>query len=209
MPDAEPGAGASKSGPAWLDAGFRWLNEPPSWQAFGDGVSLVTGAQTDFWQDTFYGFRRDNGHALLRPVSGDFSASATIRGDYEHLYDQAGMMLRADAGCWVKTGIEFTDGLMHFSTVVTLAGRSDWSVIPLPDAETDAGLHVRLTRHGDAIRVQYALGSSSWRMARLAPFPQVEAAVGLMACSPQRAGFRARFADFEVGPPISRQLHDH
>jgi regulation of enolase protein 1 (concanavalin A-like superfamily) len=29
-----------------------------------------------------------------------------------------------------------------------------------------------------------------------------------MACSPERAGFRARFEGLEIGPPIARKLHD-
>jgi regulation of enolase protein 1 (concanavalin A-like superfamily) len=32
--------------------------------------------------------------------------------------------------------------------------------------------------------------------------------VGMMCCSPQRAGFKASFADFAVGPAIARELHD-
>jgi regulation of enolase protein 1 (concanavalin A-like superfamily) len=28
-----------------------------------------------------------------------------------------------------------------------------------------------------------------------------------MACSPMREGLRVRFADFDVTPPISRDLH--
>ncbi len=185
---------------------FEWLNEPPHWQAHEGGVSLTTGKDTDFWQSTFYGFRRDDGHAMLKPVSGDFSASAVIVGKYEHLYDQAGLMLRIDARNWIKTGIEYTDGLMHFSVVVTREV-SDWSVIPLPDATPADRVGARLTRHDDAVRVQYAIGGGAWRMARLAPFSAADARVGVMACSPQRAGFEARFEDVFVGPPISRQLH--
>jgi regulation of enolase protein 1 (concanavalin A-like superfamily) len=185
---------------------FRWLNEPPSWSADGDALTLVTGERTDFWQHTFYGFRRDSGHAFLKPVSGDFTASATITGAYETLYDQAGLMLRIDATHWVKTGIEFTDGLMHFSVVVTNPV-SDWSVIPLHDAGPADDVHLRLTRHGDAIRVQYAIGSASWQMARLAPFPDADAEVGPTACSPERAGFRASFRAVAIGPAIDRKLH--
>jgi len=44
-------------------------------------------------------------------------------------------------------------------------------------------------------------------MARLAPFSHADAQVGIMACSPERAGFKARFKDITVGPPISPQLH--
>ena len=185
---------------------FQWLNEPPTWRADADRLSLSTADGTDFWQHTFYGFRRDNGHAWLKPVRGDFTASAVVNGAYEQLYDQAGLMLRIDATHWVKTGIEFTDGLMHFSVVVTREV-SDWSVIPLPDAAPSDDVHVRLTRHGDAVRVQYAVGGQAWRLARLAPFPDADARVGVMACSPQRSGFEARFHDIQVGVAIARELH--
>lgn len=184
-----------------------WLNEPPSWSGDERQLELVTGRDTDFWRHTFYGFLRDDGHAFLRPVAGDFTCSAVVTGDYEHLYDQAGLMLRIDERNWVKTGIEFTDGLMHFSVVVTREV-SDWSVIPLHDAKPTDEIAMRLTRHDDAVRIQYAVNGSPWQMARLAPFSAGEAKVGVMACSPQRAGFRARFRDIVVGPAIDRKLHD-
>jgi len=186
--------------------GFAWLNEPAEWSPAGSGVDLVTGLETDFWQTTFYGFQRDSGHAYLRAVSGDFTASASFTADYQHLYDQAGLMLRIDERRWIKTGIEYTDGLMHFSVVVT-NGLSDWSVVPLHSAQPTDSVGVRLTRHDDAVRVQYSVNGSHWQMARLAPFSAADARVGVTACSPQREGLRVRFRDVEIGPPISRQLH--
>lgn len=185
---------------------FAWLNEPPVWSGDAPRLELTTGKDTDFWRHTFYGFLRDDGHAWLTPVEGDFTASATVIGDYKHLYDQAGLMLRVDERNWIKTGIEFTDGLMHFSVVVTREV-SDWSVIPLLKAKPTDALHVRLTRHHEAVRVQYALNDEPWRMARMAPFSAAPAGVGVMACSPQRAGFQATFRDISVGAPISRELH--
>ena len=71
-------------------------------------------------------------------------------------------MLRIDENFWIKAGIEYTDGLMHFSTVVT-RDVSDWSVIPLHDAAPDTPVSVRLTRHDDAVRVQFHLGDSNGR----------------------------------------------
>ena len=189
-----------------MSAPFTWLNEPDSW-AFEDGtLSISTNERTDFWRHTFYGFERDNGHAWLRPVSGDFTASAVIVGKYEHLYDQAGLMLRIDAKNWIKTGIEFTDGLMHFSVVVTREV-SDWSVVPLPEARPEDEVHIQLTRHGDAVRIQYSLRGRAFQLARLAPFSNVDAQVGVMACSPERGGFAAMARDISVGPAISTQLH--
>lgn len=186
---------------------FRWLNPPPVWTGLSDGLTLETAAGSDFWRETHYGFIRDSGHAWLTPVAGDFTASARFAGAYETLYDQAGLMLRLDAMAWIKAGIEYTDGLMHFSTVVT-GPRSDWSVIPLPGATPADTIGVRLSRHGDAARVDYALMGQDWRMARLAPFPADPARVGPMACSPERGGFRVRFSEVEVGPAIGRALHE-
>jgi uncharacterized protein len=186
---------------------YEWLNPPPAWSGDADRLEVETGLETDFWRDTFYGFTRDSGHAWLAPVEGDFTASLQVAGDYRALYDQAGMMLRRDAGCWIKAGVEYTDDLMHFSVVAT-GPRSDWSVIPLGDSGPQTCVGVRLTRHGDALRVQYAIDLGPWRMARLAPFDAGPARVGPMACSPQRAGFRARFQAIRIGPPIGRALHD-
>ncbi len=187
-------------------AEFAWLNEPPSWSSEGSGLELETGDTTDFWRHTHYGFVRDTGHAWLTPVAGDFTASAGFTGAYSALYDQAGLMLRVDEAHWIKAGIEFTDGLMHFSTVVT-AGVSDWSVIPLPDTPPDTQICVRLSRHGDAVRVEYAVGGGTWRMARLCPFAPSPARIGPMACSPTRSGFSAAFRDISIGAAISRNLH--
>jgi len=190
-----------------MTAPFAWLNEPRSWSYEDGRLSIATHERTDFWRHTFYGFVRDNGHAFLRPVTGDFTAAAVVVGKYRHLYDQAGLMLRIDAENWIKTGIEFTDGLMHFSVVVTRQV-SDWSVIPLPDARPEDDIHVRLTRHGTAVRVQYSVGGGSFQMARLAPFPDADAKVGVMACSPERGGFEATARNIIVGPPISARLHE-
>ncbi|MCO6052355.1 DUF1349 domain-containing protein [Mesorhizobium sp. RP14(2022)] len=185
---------------------FEWLNAPLQWSGGPQALSLITGERTDFWQSTFYGFERDDGHAFLCPVTGDFTVSAVVLGAYSALYDQAGLMLRIDKRTWIKAGIEFTDGLMHFSVVVT-RGVSDWSVVPLPEASPSEPVTMRLTRHGDAVRVQYSIAGKTWQMARLAPFPDGAAQVGVMACSPERAGFEAQFYDLTVGPPIARQLH--
>lgn len=186
---------------------FRWLNEPEKWAGDADHLTLTTDDRTDFWRETFYGFVRDSGHAWLAPVLGDFSASCSFKGVYQALYDQAGIMLRIDETHWIKAGIEYTDGLMHFSVVVT-RDVSDWSVIPLYGVAADEPVFVRITRHDDAVRVQFHLGDGKWQMARLCPFPADDAFVGVTACSPERKGFQAGFRDIHVGPPIARTLHD-
>lgn len=188
-------------------ADMTWLNPPPH-QTVGDGTLTVrTGKDTDFWRETFYGFWRDNGHFLCRPVEGDFSAEVTVKGDYKVLYDQAGLMLRLSETHWIKAGIEYTDGLAYFSVVVT-NDTSDWSLVAI--AAGKDGVRIRLTRHAEAIRIQYLDASDGhWKPVRLAYFPiSKKVDVGMMCCSPQREGFEATFSGFTIGPPISRDLHD-
>jgi regulation of enolase protein 1 (concanavalin A-like superfamily) len=48
----------------------------------------------------------------------------------------------------------------------------------------------------------------AYYLLRLAPFPAIgRSLVGIMCCSPKRAGFQAHFSDFRIGPPISKELH--
>jgi regulation of enolase protein 1 (concanavalin A-like superfamily) len=186
---------------------FTWMNPPLKSSWSGNDLTAVTRGATDFWHQTFYGFERHSGHFLKTRVSGDFTAEVTIAGKYEQLYDQAGLMMRIDETHWVKTGIEFTDGALHLSVVIT-DGSSDWSLGEWPADIADP--RIRLTRHAGAIRVQsFDPRSKTWRPVRLGHLMFVDSVdVGVMCCSPEREGFEVTFKDFVVGPPISRQLHD-
>jgi uncharacterized protein len=191
-----------------VDTGtMTWLNPPPQWQENSGRLLVRSGAKTDFWQGTYYGFHRDDGHFLHRRHRGDFTASVTFSGRYDELYDQAGLMVRHDATHWMKCGIEYTDGARHFSTVVT-NGNSDWSAFRLDDDFN--AMSVRVTRNGDALFIQYRTDRmSDWRMARLAYFDPgyQELSVGPAFCSPQREGFEAEFLDFSLTEPVSRDIH--
>lgn len=182
-----------------------WLNPPPQWQITPEGLAVTTGDKTDFWQSTFYGFRRDDGHALLAPAEAEFTATLAFTGEYETLYDQAGLMLRVDPQNWIKAGIELSDGVTNFSVVVTREGRSDWSVCAMPLV---SGVQkIRMVRKDGAVLVHFLNPDGVWQHLRLADFPAAEAGVGPMGCSPQRAGFRCRFTRFRLEPPLENPLH--
>ena len=183
---------------------LTWLNPPTL--TVRDGVLIAeTADRTDFWQETFYGFKRDSGHFGFVERSGNFSAEVTFSGEYRELYDQAGMMVRLGADTWLKAGVEYTDGQQHLSVVAT-RGLSDWSVLPLSDPPAD--IRLRLTRLGGAVLVQASLDGETYTMLRLAALTDAERLqVGVMCCSPQRSGFRATFRNFQVGEPVVRELH--
>jgi regulation of enolase protein 1 (concanavalin A-like superfamily) len=173
---------------------MEWLNEPPSWEATGDLVTVFSGAKTDFWRKTHDGEVRDNGHFYSDRVTGDFRAEVLIQGEYRDLYDQAGLMVRVDETTWLKCGIELVKGVQHVSAVVTREF-SDWSVVPLPGKP--AGVWIRVTRHEGTFEVRYALGPSGetlLRQAFLTTRPSVS--VGIMSASPTGGGFPTRFQGF-------------
>jgi hypothetical protein len=182
---------------------FVWVNPPPRWSGDAAALELETGADTDWWSETFYGFTHANGHAWVAPVEGEFAVAAEARAAYAATYDQAGLMVFGAARDWVKAGVEFTDGAMHFSVVVS-GPRSDWSMIRLDGAGPDTALRVRLARYADAVAVQFALGAGPWRLARVAPFAPGPCRAGVMACSPSRAGLRASFRDVGIGAAPER-----
>ncbi|KGE01073.1 DUF1349 domain-containing protein [Rhizobium sp. YS-1r] len=186
---------------------MQWLNPPPEVRKDGGRLIARSGPETDFWQETYYGFHHDDGHFLYRHRLGDFTAETSFVGRYEALYDQAGLMLRHDEKHWMKCGIEFTDGARHFSTVVT-NGHSDWSAFRLNEDFEE--IFVRVTRMGDALFIQYRTDSRpDWRMARLAYFPPTlsELSVGMTFCSPQREGFEVEFRSFSLTDVKSRDIH--
>lgn len=178
---------------------MKWLNEPRQWRAEGQNLSLVTEDKTDFWQTTFYGFRHDNGHFYYREAEGDFTAEVVFRADYETLYDQAGLMLRSSELHWLKAGVEFAHGRAMLGAVLTHEV-SDWAIGP--EVSPTARIHLRLTCKGGAVCVQWAK-EGKFQTLRLGPFTaKGPLMVGPMACSPTRAGLKAYFEDFRIGPPV-------
>jgi regulation of enolase protein 1 (concanavalin A-like superfamily) len=179
---------------------ITWLNPPANWHFAANGLVLSTGNETDFWRKTEYGFIRDSGHFAYRTMAGDFSAEVTFTADYQVLYDQAGLMMRLDPIRWIKTGIEFVDGVMNFSTVVT-NDVSDWSLAPYPPALQNKSVRARLIRRGSTVSTAFRRVDGSWQTVRVAGFSaSASCHIGVMCCSPQRAGLQACFTEFVVAP---------
>lgn len=177
---------------------MNWYNEPPAWSLSGQTINITSGPKTDFWRKTHYGFIRDNGHFYYQDVAGDFVAEVKFSGQYESIYDQAGLMLRLDEANWLKCGIEYVDGVQQASAVVT-RDFSDWSVVPLP--ANPASIWLRITRQGQSVEIQYAVDGEHFNLLRLTYLPMAESVqIGPMAASPDGEGFSVVFEDFVVGP---------
>ena len=187
-------------------SGGSWLNQPQHSVADDAGLYVVTDAGSDFWQETFYGFKRDSGHFYGFRTDGDFTAQLRVRGQFKELYDQAGIMVRIDETRWMKAGIELSDGRAMLSSVVT-TGQSDWATNPYEGNPED--FWIRATVKAGVLRLQVSSDSHTWALMRLCPFPVSNCyTVGPMTCSPERGGLKVNFSDWLLGPPLNKQLHD-
>ncbi|MFC0401570.1 DUF1349 domain-containing protein [Paraburkholderia rhizosphaerae] len=184
----------------------EWLNEPTAWTLTGERLRVTTNHSTDFWRETHYGFTRDSGHCYGVRTTGDFTAQVRVQGRFETLYDQAGLMVRIDCSQWLKAGVEFTDGQLMLSSVLTV-GQSDWATGSRID--NTGGFWLRASVAKGVLRVQYSVDRMHWPLLRLAPFPHASSYfVGPMCCTPERGGLIVEFDEFQVGAPNDKALHD-
>ena len=158
---------------AALDSRLSWHCPPERWHLGPDGLAVEAAAGTDFWQGTHYGFRVDNGHALLAEVSGDFVLETRVQVRPIHQYDQAGLMVRLTPGAWLKTSVEFEPGEpSRLGAVITNHGWSDWST---QDLDAALGRDVALSRHPARLRLSDRGGD---RRGKLEPATAGQAAGG-------------------------------
>lgn len=175
---------------------MNWYNEAPQWQQQGNTVVIQTAPDSDFWRVTSSGVIKDSGHFYYQRQTGDFTASVKFSGNYNTLYDQAGLMVRMNESQWIKSGIEFIDGAQFASAVVT-RDYSDWSMISLSTSPT--ALWLRLKRQGPTIEIEYALDGQHYQLFRQAYLStEAELNVGLMCASPVGPGFSVTFEDFTI-----------
>jgi regulation of enolase protein 1 (concanavalin A-like superfamily) len=121
-----------------------------------------------------------------------------------NLYDQAGLMVRVGASCWIKTSVEYeSKGPSKLGAVVTNHGYSDWSLQDFPRGQNQVRLRIR--RKGQDFLVDWGLGAGrTWELLRVAHLHQGAGRpmqCGLYACSPKGSGFRAEFGFLRIDHP--------
>ena len=175
---------------------MQWLNEPLEWNIQHDTIKVISKSNTDFWRITHYDFIKDSGHFYYQQIIGNFVAKVKVSGDYQDLYDQAGLMVRLNETIWLKCGIELVEEVQQISAVVT-RDYSDWSIVPMPD--NPSAIWLRVTRKGLAIEIYYSLDDLEYTMLRMAYLTSVEAIdVGIMCASPKGKGFSTTFEQLEI-----------
>src|SRR5436305_1850853 len=79
MADDGASSGTSPTGATWSGT---WLNPPPAAREEGGDLLVTAAAGSDLWRTTGYGFVRDSGHGLLRPLADGRAVEVSFRLDY-------------------------------------------------------------------------------------------------------------------------------
>ncbi|MCD0443254.1 DUF1349 domain-containing protein [Glycomyces sp. A-F 0318] len=183
-----------------------WTTLPAAAEEDTEGRLVVHAAEgSDAWRHTCYGFVHDDAHALLEAWDPGRAVEVSFVAALDAQFDQAGLVIRADAERWIKTGLEFADGAMQLGAVVT-DGKSDWSTAPVPEW-AGREVTIRATRMRDAVIVRARVEDEPWRLVRLAPFdPDAAAKAGPYCCAPSRAGLAVTFTAWRHTEPDA-ELH--
>ncbi len=181
---------------------FSWMNPPDDIEIGGKSIEFMTMPDTDFWQRTYCGSGRNNGHAFLTHLWADFSMTVVTEFYFENSLDQIGVLIYIDENNWAKASLAYQDeafGLL--GSVVTNGGYSDWAGMPYP-LDLSGRLHYRVSRRSGDFLFEQSPDGRTWQQMRVFHMmgDLTIAKVGIYACSPGPSSFKARFSNITVGP---------
>ncbi|MDD4363620.1 MAG: DUF1349 domain-containing protein [Atribacterota bacterium] len=177
----------------------KWLNCPTKNKIMDDYIEITTDPETDFWQRTYYGFRRNNGHALLFEEDKNFTFTARVDFKYKNRFDQCGLIVFVNEDNWCKTSLEHENKYFsRLGSVVTVNGYSDWATADSPNFQC---IWYRINRRDSDFLVEYSLDKIEFKQMRIFHLPIKQNELinfGFYACSPNQSSFTAIFSDFKL-----------
>ena len=181
-----------------IPEGFFWFNEPKQYR-IGNGLEIFTDEKTDFWQNTHYGFQRDDGHCLLTQHGDDFSLTTHVEFSPREMYDQCGLIVRIDSQNWIKVSTEFeNERVSRLGSVVTNLGFSDWATQDIPSGHR--AMWYRISKRGPDFLLENSYDGQAWHQMRIAHLHKQTSQyeIGVYACSPIGRDFQCRFTHLEI-----------
>ena len=181
-----------------LPTGFHWYHEPTRYY-LGAGLEIYTDEKTDFWQNTHYGFQRDDGHCLLTRRAGDFTLTTQVEYRPGTMYDQCGLMVRLDSQNWIKVSTEFENEMVsRLGSVVTNLGYSDWATQDIPSSQRE--MWYRISKRGSDFLLESSFDGTEWHQLRITHLHKAAEVyeIGVYACSPIGRDFWCRFIALQI-----------
>ena len=177
-----------------------WIHEPKEYYVLEDTIEIITEPGTDYWQQTYYGFRNDNAPSyLLATEERYFSLTVKTEFDSKQRFDQCGVIVYVDSENWIKGSIEYeNEEFQRLGSVVTNDGYSDWATTDIP--ATQKKMYYRISRRENDFCIENSLDGILFKQMRIAHLVHGEGKinVGIYACSPEQSSFRAVFSELTM-----------
>lgn len=188
---------------------FRWINKPAAASVSTNEIIITTDPGTDYWQRTYYGFRNDNAHTFVMPISTDFSFTVKTHSNSKELYDQCGVIIYQNSDNWFKASIECeNDRFQRLGSVVTNNGYSDWATTDIPSDIKH--MYYRLSRRGADFLIENSQDGLNFSQMRIFHLFEGHGEInfGVYACSPLQSSFDAVFSDMKISECVWEKFID-
>lgn len=176
---------------------YKWLNKPQNFVENDNTLTIKTQRGTDMWQQTHYGFSKNNAPMYLTTSKDkSFVYQVTTKFDSNFLYDQCGIIIYLDENNWAKFSSEYENSrFQRLGGVVTKNGYSDWATQDV--SANIKNISYKVTREANDFVVEYSFNNKDYHQLRIFNLSfgksLTSVAIGLYACSPQGEGFKAVF----------------
>lgn len=180
---------------------FQWLNAPKEFQVNDNQVQLITEANTDLWQQTYYGFKYDNAPMFLTSTkekyfSFSFKTNTSVA---NKRFDQTGVVIYQNSKNWFKGSIEAENNeFQRLGSVVTNNAYSDWATT---DISVDIKeIYYRLSRRESDYCLEFSEDGKNYKQMRIFHLTEgnEEIRFGIYAASPENSSFKAVFSEFKI-----------
>ena len=173
-----------------------WSVEPENWTLSDEReLSFSASRATDLFHVP--GIREiDTAVALLLSQAGSFTLRARVQVAGRKFADAGGLLLRGDAGQWLKVCVELDRRACWSLVTVATAPISDEARGPFL---TDGAAWLLLSREDTRLLVLYSLDGVTWEFARTMHMSLPSSVnVGVFGQAPFSDGCQLKFSDVEI-----------
>lgn len=184
----------------FLKNDLEWVREPKQATITEDTVEILTEADTDLWQRTYYGFQNDNAPVLqMKTTEKFFSFVVKTQFESKHRFDQCGVCMYLDSENWLKASIEYeNETYQRLGSVATNHGYSDWATTDI--AADIKEMWYRFSRRESDYCIECSVDGIDFKQMRICHMWEAagEISFGIYACSPEQSSFKAVFSNMEL-----------
>jgi regulation of enolase protein 1 (concanavalin A-like superfamily) len=144
---------------------LQWQNQPVDWKIeSGNSLTIVAGAETDWFIDPAGNYFKDNAPAaLFAPPDADFLLSARVSVDFASAFDAGVLQVRERDDLWAKLCFEYSPQRQPMIvSVVTRGVSDDCNSAPIDGQD----VYLRIARNGQTLAFHYSRDGRYWHLVR-------------------------------------------